>query len=295
MIQAIADACDDPRGFAARLLAVGRCCSGSASRVVAARPQAATGGARSGAPGGGAACAHGRRPAASRGAPRARRAELEQRRTVARPRARPAVRDVGEAPCTPLPDGGALGWARRTSRRTRRSTISSAGTSPRSGPRRGMTSLSGRARGSETLRPRWSAFGCGTSATRKAGAPRPAACAAPRSRDARPGALPATWDAALLVHARRTGILPERYRPLVFNTKNPPSVPTFLVDGSVAGDLETREGGRAAHAVPQHRPCLAARASGGVRTARRVPCLISLTVCARATIMSGWLRFVSRI
>jgi hypothetical protein len=44
-----------------------------------------------------------------------------------------------------------------------------------------------------------------------------------------------TWDAALLVHAQRTGILPERFRPLVFNTKNPPSVPTFLVDGAVAG------------------------------------------------------------
>lgn len=44
-----------------------------------------------------------------------------------------------------------------------------------------------------------------------------------------------TWDAALLVHARRTGILPEQYRPLIFNTKNPPSVPTFLVDGAVAG------------------------------------------------------------
>jgi winged helix DNA-binding protein len=44
-----------------------------------------------------------------------------------------------------------------------------------------------------------------------------------------------TWDAALLVHARRTQILPEQYRPLVFNTKTPHSVPTFLVDGSVAG------------------------------------------------------------
>lgn len=44
-----------------------------------------------------------------------------------------------------------------------------------------------------------------------------------------------TWDAVLLVHVRRTGILPEEYRPLVFNTKNPPSVPTFLVDGAVAG------------------------------------------------------------
>ncbi len=44
-----------------------------------------------------------------------------------------------------------------------------------------------------------------------------------------------TWDATLLVHARRTGILPERYRPLVFSTKNPPSVSTFLLDGAVAG------------------------------------------------------------
>ena len=44
-----------------------------------------------------------------------------------------------------------------------------------------------------------------------------------------------TWDAMLLVHARRTQILPERYRPRVFNTKTPHSVPTFLVDGQVAG------------------------------------------------------------
>jgi hypothetical protein len=44
-----------------------------------------------------------------------------------------------------------------------------------------------------------------------------------------------TWDAVLLVHARRTGILPEAYRPLIFNTRIPPSVPTFLVDGAVAG------------------------------------------------------------
>jgi hypothetical protein len=43
------------------------------------------------------------------------------------------------------------------------------------------------------------------------------------------------WDATLLVHARRTGILPERYRPRVFNTKTPHSVNTFLVDGMVAG------------------------------------------------------------
>jgi hypothetical protein len=44
-----------------------------------------------------------------------------------------------------------------------------------------------------------------------------------------------TWEATLLVHARRTQILPETYRPLVFDTKTPHSVPTFLVDGAVAG------------------------------------------------------------
>ena len=46
--------------------------------------------------------------------------------------------------------------------------------------------------------------------------------------------LPA-WDATLLVHARRTQVLPERYRPRVFNTKTPHSIHTFLVDGQVAG------------------------------------------------------------
>ena len=44
-----------------------------------------------------------------------------------------------------------------------------------------------------------------------------------------------TWDAVLLVHARRTGVLPERYRSLIFTTKMPQSVGTFLVDGAVAG------------------------------------------------------------
>ena len=43
------------------------------------------------------------------------------------------------------------------------------------------------------------------------------------------------WDATLLAHARRTGILPEKYRPRVFNTKTPQSTATFLVDGTVAG------------------------------------------------------------
>jgi Winged helix DNA-binding domain len=44
-----------------------------------------------------------------------------------------------------------------------------------------------------------------------------------------------TWDATLLVHARRAAILPEEHRPRIFSTKMPQSVPTFLVDGAVAG------------------------------------------------------------
>jgi Winged helix DNA-binding domain len=51
-----------------------------------------------------------------------------------------------------------------------------------------------------------------------------------------------TWEAALLVHARRTQVLPEDYRPLVFNTKTPHSVPTFLVDGAVAGTWRYEKG-----------------------------------------------------
>ncbi len=51
-----------------------------------------------------------------------------------------------------------------------------------------------------------------------------------------------TWDATLLVHARRTQILPEPYRPLVFNTRTPHSVPTFLVDGAVAGTWRVERG-----------------------------------------------------
>ena len=51
-----------------------------------------------------------------------------------------------------------------------------------------------------------------------------------------------TWDAALLVHVRRTGILAEEHRPKVFNTKTPQSVPTFLVDGHVAGTWSFAKG-----------------------------------------------------
>jgi winged helix DNA-binding protein len=51
------------------------------------------------------------------------------------------------------------------------------------------------------------------------------------------------WDATLLVQARRTQILPEPYRALVFNTKTPHSIHTFLVDGQVAGSWRHEKGG----------------------------------------------------
>ena len=52
-----------------------------------------------------------------------------------------------------------------------------------------------------------------------------------------------TWDATLLAHARRTGVLPEAYRPRIFHTKNPQSLPSFLVDGAVAGTWRHEAGG----------------------------------------------------
>jgi hypothetical protein len=50
------------------------------------------------------------------------------------------------------------------------------------------------------------------------------------------------WDATLLVHARRTGILPEEHRSRVFNVRTPQSVHTFLVDGAVAGTWKHEKG-----------------------------------------------------
>ena len=50
------------------------------------------------------------------------------------------------------------------------------------------------------------------------------------------------WDATLLVHARRTLILPDEYRPRIFNTKTPHSFNTFLVDGAVAGTWRYDDG-----------------------------------------------------
>lgn len=52
----------------------------------------------------------------------------------------------------------------------------------------------------------------------------------------------AVWDAMLLVHARRTQVLPEELRPLIFNTRTPHSHNAFLLDGQVAGTWRFDEG-----------------------------------------------------
>lgn len=58
-----------------------------------------------------------------------------------------------------------------------------------------------------------------------------------------------TWDATLLVHFRQTQILPEAYRPLIFNTKTPHSVGTILVDGAVVGSWRAERSGERATLV----------------------------------------------
>lgn len=51
-----------------------------------------------------------------------------------------------------------------------------------------------------------------------------------------------TWDASLLVHARRTQILPDEFRNHIFHTKAPHSFNTFLVDGQVRGTWRQERG-----------------------------------------------------
>jgi hypothetical protein len=51
-----------------------------------------------------------------------------------------------------------------------------------------------------------------------------------------------TWDTTLLAHARRKGILAEAYRRRIFSERNPHSVGTFLVDGTVAGTWRPERG-----------------------------------------------------
>jgi hypothetical protein len=50
------------------------------------------------------------------------------------------------------------------------------------------------------------------------------------------------WEAALLVHARRTQVLPEVHRERVFHSRNPFSTGTVLVDGRVVAGWRPRDG-----------------------------------------------------
>ncbi len=51
-----------------------------------------------------------------------------------------------------------------------------------------------------------------------------------------------TWEALLLVHARRTLVLPEEHRTRIFSSRNPFSVGTVLVGGQVAATWTARDG-----------------------------------------------------
>ncbi len=48
------------------------------------------------------------------------------------------------------------------------------------------------------------------------------------------------WDAVLLTHARRTGVLPEDIRSRIFASSNPFSVGTVLIDGRVVASWSLR-------------------------------------------------------
>jgi hypothetical protein len=147
---------------------------------------------------------------------------------VARPRARAAVRDLGAAPRGPLRRGRGLAGP--------------AGDRHEQGDRPARPPLP------ERLRPAGLAPVLERIATRKAttedGEPLhdlPDAPLPDPRTPAPPRFLP-TWDATLLVHARRTGLLPEEYRSRVFSIRNPHSTPTFLVDGAVAGTWRYEKG-----------------------------------------------------
>jgi hypothetical protein len=64
----------------------------------------------------------------------------------------------------------------------------------------------------------------------------------PDARTPAPVRFLPTWDAILLAHARRTGVMPEEHRAKIFNPRYPQSVPTFLVDGRVAGTWRYEKG-----------------------------------------------------
>jgi hypothetical protein len=51
------------------------------------------------------------------------------------------------------------------------------------------------------------------------------------------------WDAVTLAHARRTGILPEAHRGVLYHIRNPASMGTVVVDGRIVAGWRFRDGG----------------------------------------------------
>ena len=161
------------------------------------------------------------------------RPRAQRDRAVGRPRARAAVGHVGAPPRRPVRGRRGLDRPAAGRRQTPPST-SSAATWPASGPasRKDVASFTGLAL--QRGRPPCST---GSSCARFGGR----RCSTSRARRCRTPTTPApvrflpTWDATLLVHARRARMLPEEHRPRIFSIKTPHSFPTFLVDGAVAG------------------------------------------------------------
>ena len=126
---------------------------------------------------------------------------------------------------------------------TKRSITPCGATSAGSARPRSPRSPTGRAFPPARWRPRWSACGCAASRSEDGeelvDLPR---APLPDPDTPAPVRLLGTWDAILLAHARRAEILPERHRTRVFHVRMPQSVPTFLVDGAVAGTWRYEDG-----------------------------------------------------
>ena len=50
------------------------------------------------------------------------------------------------------------------------------------------------------------------------------------------------WDAVTLAHARRSGILPEAHRAVLYQIRNPASMGTVVVDGRIVAGWRFRDG-----------------------------------------------------
>jgi hypothetical protein len=74
------------------------------------------------------------------------------------------------------------------------------------------------------------------------------------------------WDAILLANARRAEILREEYRPLIFSTKTPQSVNTFLVDGAVAGKWSVKRTAKKAELLVEPFEKLPAKTVDGLKS-----------------------------